>query len=241
MEQDYYLEPNTETDSNKSKNENETKKARDPHIAILALQAAICIIVLAVCLLIRFCFTGYYSKMKDWYQKNAAADTNVNEILKSKESEQNSSQAQESGIGGPLDEQGSLYLKNESFTMPVNGTVSSPFGCRSDPFTGKSAFHHGLDIAANEGTEISAALDGKVIIAASGNSDYGNYIVLDHGGFKTLYGHCNKFVVNVGQQVSAGETIALCGSTGRSTGPHLHFEVRVGSTRIDPRIFLKVK
>ena len=123
--------------------------------------------------------------------------------------------------------------------MPIQSTnVTSTFGYRVNPVTGVYAMHSGLDLGADFGEGIYAALDGRVIKAAKA-SDYGNYVALDHGdGLVTLYAHCSQLLVGEGDSVSKGQTIALAGSTGRSTGPHLHFEVRVQGVRIDPSYYL---
>ena len=115
--------------------------------------------------------------------------------------------------------------------LPVAGTVTSPQGYRVDPITGEVSYHSGTDIAVPEGTPILAATDGTVTIANALDSwggSYGYYIKLDHGGeLTTLYAHCSSICVMVGHRVQAGEVIAYVGSTGRATGPHLHFEVHV--------------
>lgn len=121
---------------------------------------------------------------------------------------------------------------------PVRGWVTSDFGYRLDPFTGQRKLHEGLDIANAKGTAVVAPADGTVLIAAP-DDGYGNVIVLDHGfGLKTRYGHLSRFNVQVGERVKRGQTIGFIGSTGRSTGPHLHYEVRVNGEPVDPRKFI---
>lgn len=114
--------------------------------------------------------------------------------------------------------------------LPVAGTITSPQGYRTDPFTGKVSYHSGTDISAPEGTPILAAADGTVTIANATDSwggSYGYYVKIDHGGgLTTLYAHCSNICVTVGQQVLAGQVVAYVGQTGRATGPHLHFEVQ---------------
>ena len=118
---------------------------------------------------------------------------------------------------------------------PVTGArVSSPFGYRIHPITKQTGFHYGVDLAAPMDTPIFATLSGKVTRAATSDS-YGNYIELDHGnGLMSLYGHCNAHNVRVGTVVRQGEVIAFVGNTGVSTGPHLHFELRLGNKNINP-------
>lgn len=113
--------------------------------------------------------------------------------------------------------------------LPINGSITSPFGYRTDPITGETSYHSGTDIAAPNGTPILAAADGTVVVANGVDSwggSYGYYIKIDHGsGLQTLYAHCQSICVTAGQQVQAGQVIGSVGSTGRSTGNHLHFEI----------------
>jgi murein DD-endopeptidase MepM/ murein hydrolase activator NlpD len=120
------------------------------------------------------------------------------------------------------------------FSWPVTGTITSPFGWRSNPFGGGPEFHQGLDIAAPMGTTVTAAAAGTVIMA-QWYGGYGNYILIDHGGgYSTGYGHLSAIYVSVGQSVQRGQAIGAVGSTGQSTGPHLHFEVRIAGKPVDP-------
>jgi len=117
--------------------------------------------------------------------------------------------------------------------------ISSGFGYRADPFTGGGAFHAGLDFKGPIGAPIFAAAKGKVSFAGV-KSGYGNCIEVDHGnGLVTRYAHMSGFRAQVGQTVKAGDQIGLIGSTGRSTGPHLHFEVRINDRAVNPRPFLE--
>ncbi len=121
-----------------------------------------------------------------------------------------------------------------TFSWPVTGTITSPFGWRSNPFGGAPDFHPGLDIAAPTGTTVTAAAGGTVIMA-QWYGGYGNYISIDHGGgYSTGYGHLSAIYVANGQTVSRGQAIGAVGSTGASTGPHLHFEVRINGKAVDP-------
>ena len=121
-------------------------------------------------------------------------------------------------------------------------TITSPFGYRVHPIYGNTRFHSGIDIGAGFGDTIMAAASGTVIYVETpvpgqnwGGSGYGNYFIIDHGnGVSTLYAHCTNVYVSNGQQVSAGEAVGTVGSTGGSTGSHLHFEVRINGNRVDP-------
>lgn len=122
---------------------------------------------------------------------------------------------------------------------PVMGPITSPFGARDDPFNGEGAFHSGIDISATFGSPVHAAADG-VVETASMASGYGREIVVDHGnGIETLYGHLSGFAVTTGQQVRQGQVIGYVGMSGRSTGPHLHYEVRIHNTPVNPHRYLR--
>jgi murein DD-endopeptidase MepM/ murein hydrolase activator NlpD len=117
--------------------------------------------------------------------------------------------------------------------------VSSSYGYRRDPFTGQAAFHAGLDFRAAYGTPIHAAADGVIKFVGS-KAGYGKAVEIDHGnGLLTRYAHMSGFRARVGKKVSAGDVIGLIGNTGRSTGPHLHFEVRMNNRAVNPRPFLE--
>jgi murein DD-endopeptidase MepM/ murein hydrolase activator NlpD len=116
---------------------------------------------------------------------------------------------------------------------------SSSYGWRIDPFNGEKAFHEGLDFPAAVGTRINAAAGGIVSFAGP-SADYGKLIKIDHGsGLETRYAHSSKLFVTVGQRVEKGQEIAEIGNTGRSTGPHLHYEIRFNGNALDPRRYLK--
>ena len=124
---------------------------------------------------------------------------------------------------------------------PAKGVISSTFGARQDPVYGGGAFHEGLDIANDTGTTIVATAAGTVTYAAYAGGD-GNLIEIDHGnGFITKYGHNSALLVQAGMTVKKGQSIALMGSTGKSTGSHLHYEVRVNGVATDPLLFLPIQ
>ncbi len=121
---------------------------------------------------------------------------------------------------------------------PVTGWLSSGYGSRQDPFNGRSDFHPGLDISANNGRAVVATADGTVASAGHGGA-YGNLVVIDHGfGIVTRYGHLSRFAVTSGRQVRRGDTIGYVGSTGRSKGPHLHYEIVVNGKLTNPLTLL---
>lgn len=131
------------------------------------------------------------------------------------------------------------YALRELFVSPLAGRLTSFFGTRRHPVTGKISKHGGIDIAVKTGTWVGAAADGVVIVAGSGIGHYGTAVFIDHqNGYVTHYGHLSRVNVRVGQKVRAGQLIAKSGSTGRSTGPHLHFTIKKNGVNVDPLRFL---
>lgn len=127
-----------------------------------------------------------------------------------------------------------LWGRSIRFIWPVRGRITSKFGWRRDPFTGRRRFHHGIDIAAPIGTPVKAAADGLVIFSGW-SGGYGYVIIIKHmGGYYTVYGHNRMNLVRKGQRVRRGQIIAYLGNTGRSTGPHLHFEIRKQRRPLNP-------
>ena len=122
---------------------------------------------------------------------------------------------------------------------PARGRVNSEFGMREDPWGGGAMEHHGgIDIGVSLGSPVKAPAAGTVVIAGP-RVEYGNSITLDHGNdVRSIYGHLSKILVKRGDQVDRGQVIGLVGSTGRSTGPHLHYEVQVKGRSVNPRTFL---
>ena len=160
---------------------------------------------------------------------SAAEEASLERLILERERELESAQ-RAAGIAGSADSSGSSGM----FSWPVTGTITSPFGWRSNPFGGAPEFHQGLDIAAPSGTTVTAAAGGTVIMA-QWYGGYGNYILIDHGGgYSTGYGHLSAIYVSSGQSVQRGQAIGAVGSTGQSTGPHLHFEVRIAGKPVDP-------
>lgn len=133
------------------------------------------------------------------------------------------------------------YVASMPTIWPVNGRVSTNFGSDRDPFKNTTRFHSGIDIAADYGTDIKASGNGKVIFSGY-KVAYGYVVFIDHGhDLVTVYGHASRLLVKEGQDVNKGDIIAKVGSSGRSTGPHLHFEVRINDTVVDPIKYLDSK
>lgn len=127
--------------------------------------------------------------------------------------------------------------KNISFIAPIKGRISSTFGWRNPTTSTVPKYHTGVDIAVNEGTKIKSATDGKVIVASSAG-DYGNHYQIQIKNVIIVYAHCKKLYLKEGDTVKQGQEIAEVGSTGNSTGPHLHFEIRKDGRKIDPQLVL---
>lgn len=160
-----------------------------------------------------------YKDMK--YATVTKLTRNIEEEITVKEEEK---RIEESTING-------VYLS----TAPVSGVITSRFGVNESI---RNHTHGGLDIGASNGTTIVAAADG-VVTCSQYSGGYGNLVIVSHGnGVETYYGHCSKLYVSVGQTVSAGEALAAVGSTGYSTGNHLHFEVRVNGSQVNPQNYL---
>jgi murein DD-endopeptidase MepM/ murein hydrolase activator NlpD len=121
---------------------------------------------------------------------------------------------------------------------PVSGRLLSPYGGRVDPLNGEGAFHAGVDISCDTGTPIRASADG-IVYSAEWMGAYGQLVILDHGnGVRTYYAHLSRFGVIPGQEVRRGDVIAYSGATGRVTAPHLHYEVRMGGSPVNPYPYL---
>lgn len=125
---------------------------------------------------------------------------------------------------------------------PIEGVLRSSFGGRSDPFSGEGAFHTGIDLSAPTGTSVHVSADG-VVVSAGWSGAYGKLVVVDHGnGLQTYYAHLSSLLVIPGEEVRRGQVIALSGATGRATGPHMHYEVRLAGTPVNPYKYLaKIK
>ena len=130
-----------------------------------------------------------------------------------------------------------VYPMEFAHAVPTSGTLTSDFGSRLSPITGQPGFHYGLDLAAEEGTPITAFADGTV--RETGESGYGLYLIVDHAdGFSTLYAHCSSISAKVGDAVTCGQEIARVGKTGNATGPHLHLELWHNGAALDPAAYL---
>lgn len=152
-------------------------------------------------------------------------------------------------IAAPSEENSELIEKADKylamvstlpFGRPINGRITSGFGKRVDPINKKIAFHEGMDFKGQIGDEIYATADG-VVLRAFRNGGYGNYVQIEHGnGYKTSFSHMKKILVKKGQKIKRGQVVGTIGTTGRSTGPHLHYEISLDNKPINPKKFVMV-
>jgi murein DD-endopeptidase MepM/ murein hydrolase activator NlpD len=138
--------------------------------------------------------------------------------------------------------QRNIFVRGDVNTLPqiwpVNGRLNNGFGQRTDPFSGEGEMHTGLDISAPEGTPVKAAADGMVVFAGW-NRGYGRCVIIDHGNnYRTLYGHLSSIEAIEGQEIRQSEELGKVGTSGHSTGAHLHYEVHIGNTPVNPYRFL---
>jgi murein DD-endopeptidase MepM/ murein hydrolase activator NlpD len=174
-------------------------------------------------------------------EESAGAEAAIEQLVRQKQAEEEARRlaarraAQLAGEAVPAEPSAPGQLM-----WPVSGPISSPFGMRTNPVTHVFILHAGIDIAVATGTTVAAAADGRVIVAGWDDGGCGNMIVIDHGGhLATQYCHPSQTYVGVGQDVQRGQAIAASGSTGNSTGPHLHFGVRIDGRPVDPMSYLR--
>ena len=201
-------------------------------------------------------FMDLYNTIKDQYNKIIVNNNEQAQPEQTKEQEENTTQ---DGIGGAVEdlqntsdvkeettkelsqsEQDIINVKNTTtFIKPIEGIISSKYGQR-DTATGRVPKNHtGTDIAANLGTKIKSATDGEVVLASE-EGDYGKHLKIQIGEVSIIYAHCNILYVKQGDKVTQGQEIAEVGSTGNSTGPHLHFEIRISERTVDPQSILEL-
>jgi murein DD-endopeptidase MepM/ murein hydrolase activator NlpD len=176
----------------------------------------------------------YYKSLSDFYSlRNSALDGSTTRAI---------TNSLGGSLVGGLPFSPDMATGNMPMLWPVTGPITSPFGGREDPMlgSGEGEFHKGLDISAPYGTAIHAAADGLVLSAAIGNG-YGREVVIDHGGgVHTLYAHMSGFHCSAGDQVVRGQIIGYVGTSGRSTGAHVHYEVRLRDVAVNPHKYLRM-
>lgn len=239
------------------------KKKSKPEFDVILIQISVVTVLIITLTIIKFFGGNLYYELRNWYAVNFLGETRISEVLdepKAEEKEE-SENIEELPLSTdtnifpdiPAGEENVMLtavtpqtkpqinpaVKYTTLLMPVNNAqITSVFGDRSNPITRGDERHKGLDLAAKKGSDIFAAADGTVTLAQR-SATYGNYIIIDHGdGLKTLYAHCNKLYKSVGENVKRGDIIAAVGSTGQSTGPHLHFEVIKNGEYLNPQLFI---
>ncbi len=185
--------------------------------------------VLLICLLILASVVIF----AEYHQAHAADSVAVTELKPIQPIQGGRAPANQPAAGNTTDE-----LATMPSIWPANGAVTSGFGWRSFPLGGGSEMHPGIDIASAVGTPVVATADGKVV-QSGWSGGYGNMVQIDHGnGIVTIYGHNSRLAAYEGQTVKKGQVISYSGNTGASTGPHVHYEVRINGTAVDPIKYL---
>ncbi len=243
------------------------KRCVESRFNILLLQVIFVAVVLVTAVVIRIFGGDVYREISSWYREKFNDITTTTEVLSTEvhhnKVEEITAEAElvteetyeddlfdeeneeiESSVKGYLTKEDTEKVSSVSVTAvnsiiwPASGKVTSEYGYRTHPISGKYAMHGGIDIGAEKGSPIKSVFDGKIIKNGYSNS-YGYYVIISHGdNFETLYAHCSKLLLETGDEVKKGDTVALVGNTGKSTRPHLHFEIRIGGCRVDPRWLL---
>lgn len=232
------------------------EKKKNSTNSVMIVQLVVCIFAVVSVFLIGRLSPQTFEFIRDEYNRIMSVDMDAKEIASSakkvieraeatdegqtaeKSTERKNVNTVKSAADGEVMAVMSLFKSDEEITVPVHGEITSEYGNRINPVSGEYLMHSGVDIAASQGTEIRAAYSG-IVSEVGSNSVGGNYISLVHkDGSETLYCHCSKIIAEKGDVIRAGETIALVGSTGRSTGPHLHFEITVDGKTENPLLYL---
>lgn len=232
------------------------EKKKNSTNSVMIVQLVVCIFAVVSVFLIGRLSPQTFEFIRDEYNRIMSVDMDAKEIASSakkvieraeatdegqtaeKSTERKNVNTVKSAADGEVMAVMSFFKSDEEITVPVHGEITSEYGNRTNPVSGEYLMHSGVDIAASQGTEIRAAYSG-IVSEVGSNSVGGNYISLVHkDGSETLYCHCSKIIAEKGDVIRAGETIALVGSTGRSTGPHLHFEITVDGKTENPLLYL---
>lgn len=232
------------------------KHKSDSSFRFLTAQTVVCIIALLIALGLKSIGGYYYEYSKSVFDKCFNTPINKTQVLGEDEARAIiAAQSTVYGMGGESADEGVKRLEDKSklskaqtnamksvnrMRLPVDSTtITCEYGYRIHPISGKRSFHTGIDIGEDSGKNIYSVLDGVVKKTVNDDPDYGNYVILTHtNGVETMYAHASRLCVIKGQKVKKGDIIAKVGTTGLSTGPHLHFEVRINDTRLNPRWFI---
>lgn len=256
-EPEYEYDEQTENEPRQSTLPKIIKKT-DRSFNYLISQITVCAIALAIVLVLKMLGGYYYDYAKAVFNECFNQPINKAQVLGRNDAcAVVAAQSTVYGMGGESDSDSVKHVssinelsKTESnsiksvnkMILPVDShTVTCEYGKRIHPITGNESFHTGIDIGEDMGKNIYAVLDGTVKKTVTDDPDYGNYIIITHSqGVETMYAHCSKLAAKTGDKVKSGDVIAYVGTTGLSTGPHLHFEVRINGTRLNPRWFIEI-
>ncbi len=198
------------------------EKPKNRFLSIIILEVVAVVAIIAVLLIMKFFAGDLFGKVEEKHTVYFEDETEVSAQVYKEEKAISVSN-----------------FSSNSFVLPLSGRITSNFGIRNDPFDGKKARHDGTDIAAPKGTEIVAAAGGTVSYVGYDDDGYGKYLKITHSDkVMTLYAHCSEILVSKGDSITAGQTIALVGSTGQSTGNHLHFEIRIDGKAVNAMWYL---
>lgn len=199
------------------------KRRTRSRVSLLMVQSIVCGVILLLVLVLRLCGGETYGRIRERFRGLLTEDTwspptEVSAVTPSR----------------PLGEAIAVNASASAFCSPLeSGTITSAFGTRTDPISGETSVHGGVDVSAVAGTPLFAPCDGVVRVAAW-DARYGHYVVIGSGDAEVLYAHCSALLCREGDTVRAGEAVARVGSTGRSTGAHVHIELIRGGERVDP-------
>ncbi len=234
-------EKTNETNSRSRRKNNNQENKKDFFTQIIITQIIVVAMLTALVFAVKKVSPDSFAILKNVYHSAMEKDINLKDVFMNKKSVCLGQGGDDISVFSPQSGTTfSPYYISSEICTPVSGTISSPFGYRVNPVTQEFSFHSGVDIAADSGKPIKAAYYG--IVSEVGYDDTsGNYIVLTHNNsLVTKYLHCSEIIAEEGTVVRSGETIALVGSTGRSTGPHLHFVIEIDGKKADPLYVMNV-
>ena len=251
------------------RNSYQNKREKEKYIKKMLKQTVVCISILIITIIIKKIDTSFTSQINDNINKALSYNVDFKSVYKEVETfarstgvfnfvnsqkgklgeekvlyihdvDKGDNSEEEFRSGFPQDmEEGEIVIDRD-VVLPVEGEISSEFGMRNHPVYNKEMFHYGIDIEAEEGTLIVSAIEG-VIEKVDYNEGYGNYVIISHGeGIFTLYAHCKEIIVEEGQEVAVKETIAEVGSTGNTSGSHLHFEIWKYKKALNPLNYINI-
>ena len=215
-------------------------------LKIVYFRTIICLLIIITLTVFKFLVNDKYKIFYSYYKTNFLDDINIEQVISDEENEkeettQNEEKTVHTSVNDTALKQLSTNIVAENMCIPVDyQRNSSEYGYRYNPVTGNYALHSGIDFAAPEGQEIYAAADG-IVNKAMFSTDLGYFVQINHSsGLYSTYAHCLELKVEQGDKVKKGDLIALVGSTGQSTGPHLHFEIKLNDTILNPIYYLPI-